>query len=77
MLGFCERLTVSTFLFFFKKKKLVRHSKKKELPKKSHQKKKQRVNIVLNKKRGSNAGYHQHVLMRLPSARDGAEHCAC
>ena len=39
--------------------------------------KKLRVNIVLNNTEGSNARYHQHVLMRLRSSRDGAERCAC
>ena len=41
------------------------------------QKKKPESEHRAQQERGSNARYHQHVLMRLRSARGGAERCAC
>ena len=50
----------------------------KELPKKNQKReRKAESEYRARQQRGSDVRYHQHVPMRLRSAPDGAEHCAC
>ena len=69
---YVERLTFSAFRGFTN---LVDIEKKGITSKKTQ--KKAESEYRAQQWRGSNARYHQQVLMRLRSARDGAEHCAC